>query len=272
MESRIAQSLSFKYGPIAVLLTNEKPAGARQFKDGKVGCVMFMLGAAARGHEAVFDRKTFGCFGGGVGLGFGNQYRNFPGGEACFHHFLSVGNETWETGRQVSEQLKPFLPEAFYDDLWHGERYLKTPEAVKRFVEQLPMTDIPFEYVVFKPLKDVPDSETPEVVVFLTDLDQLAALVVLANYEAPHNENVFIPFAAGCQSIGIYPFREAKSDQPRAVVGQVDISARLALKRQLKDDLMTFAIPFQLFRTMEANVPGSFLERHTWQELVKLKE
>jgi len=29
---------------------------------------------AAKGKAAVADIKTFGCFGGGVGLGFGNQY------------------------------------------------------------------------------------------------------------------------------------------------------------------------------------------------------
>jgi len=270
MESQIAQALSLQFQPIAILLANEAPAGARQFKEGKIGCVMFMLGAAAGGRQAVFDRRTFGCFGGGVGLGFGNQYRNFPGGEECFFHFLSVGNENWETGRQVSEQLKPFLPEAFHDDFVRGERYLKTPEAVKRFVDNLPITEVPAEFVVFKPLGDVSESEKPEVVVFLADMDQLAALVVLANYEAPHNENVIIPFAAGCQAIGIYPFREARADNPRAVVGQMDISARLALKRQLKVDLVSFAAPWPLFRKMEGNVPGSFLERHTWQELRKL--
>jgi len=55
------------------------------------------------------------------------------------------------------------------------------------------------------------------------------------------------------------------------VVGLVDISARLALKRQFKDDLLSFAVPFKLFSRMEEDVPGSFLERHTWQELLKLK-
>ena len=33
------------------------------------------------------------------------------------------------------------------------------------------------------------------------------------------NENVIIPDAAGCQTIGIAPYREAQSERPRAVVG-----------------------------------------------------
>ena len=127
-------------------------------------------------------------------------------------------------------------------------------------------------YVVFKPLRDIdPVQELPYVVVFLVDVDQLSALVVLANYARKSNESVFIPHAAGCQSIGIYPFREAQSEKPRAVIGMVDISARVQMRRQLKDDVMSFAVPFTLFKEMEENVPGSFLERRSWKELMKLK-
>ena len=272
MESSIAKALTLKYEPVAIMLTNERPEEAKQFKEGKFGCVMSMLAAAVRGKQAVFDRKTFGCPGGGTGLGFGNQYLNFVGGVEGFCYFLSVGNEQWEPGMRVVEQIKPFVGEDVYDDLVHGERYLKTPELVNKFVECLPIIDVPFEYVVFKPLREVnPEQERPEVVVFLTDMDQLSALVVLASYDRDDNESVIIPQAAGCQSIGIYPFREARQERPRAVVGLVDISARVQIKRQLKDDLMTFAVPFVMFQEMEANVPGSFLERNTWKELMSLR-
>ena len=233
---------------------------------------MSLLAVAVRGSQAVFDRKTFGCPGGGTGLGFGNQYKNFPGGEDGFCYFLSGGYAEWEPGMQLAEQIKPFVGEDLYDDIVHGERYVKTPELVRKFIESLPITDIPFEYVVFKPLSMVNlQIEKPEVVVFLADMDQLSALVVLANYGRDDNESVIIPMAAGCQSICIYPFSEVRREKPRAVVGLVDISARVQIKRQLKEDLMSFAMPFAVFEEMEANVPGSFLERNTWKELMKLK-
>jgi hypothetical protein len=143
---------------------------------------------------------------------------------------------------------------------------------VKEFINLLPITEIPTQYVVFKPLRDIDlVQELPYVVVFLVDVDQLSALVVLANYARKSNESVFIPFAAGCQSIGIYPFREAQSEKPRAVIGMVDIHARVQMRRQLKDNVMSFAVPFTLFKEMEENVPGSFLERRSWKELMKLK-
>ena len=272
MKSVITQALALKYEPVAILLTNDRPANAVQFKEGKFSCVMFMLAAAVRGRQAVFDRKTFGCPGGGTGLGFGNQYKNFPGGEDGFCHFLSVGIKESEPGMQVAEMVKPFVGDELYDELVYGERYLKTPELVMKFIECLPIIDIPFEYVVFKPLGQVDaDKEKPVTVAFLADMDQLSALVVLANYRRESNESVIIPQAAGCQSIGIYPFNEALREQPRAVIGLVDISARVQIKRQLKDDVMSFAVPFVMFQEMEANVPDSFLERNTWKELMELK-
>lgn len=272
MKSVIAGALALKYEPVAIIATNDKPADAVQFKEGKFSCVMFMLAAAVRGRTAVFDRKTFGCPGGGVGLGFGNQYKNFPGGEEAFCHFLSAGNINWEPGMQVAESARPFISDELYDELVYGERYIKTPDLVMKFIECLPITDIPFEYVVFKPLGQVdPDMEEPATVVFLADMDQLSALVVLASYERDSNEAVIIPQAAGCQTIGIYPFDEAKRELPRAVVGLTDISARVQIKRQLKDDVMSFAVPLSMFHEMEANVPGSFLERNTWKELMELR-
>ena len=72
-------------------------------------------------------------------------------------------------------------------------------------------------------------------------------------------------------SIGIYAYREAKADRPRAVVGLTDLSARVYIRKQLGDNLLSFAMPFSLFREMEANVEGSFLQRHTWQELLAAK-
>lgn len=272
MESIIAETLEMRFEPVAILFSDEKPEKARQFKEGKWGCAMFMLAAASRGATALFDRKTFACPGAGVGLGFGNVYENFPGGIDCFHYFLSVGNAQWAEGQETCKELEPFMNKEMYENFLHGERYERTPELVADFIDNLPIMDIPHEYVVFKPLKAVRGERPPEVVVFMGDMDQISALNVLANYGRKGNENVIYPWAAGCQNIGIYAFNEAKSKTPRAVLGLNDISARVALKKVLKEDLMTFAVPFALFQEMESDVPGSFLERTTWQQLMALRD
>ncbi|MFO7568916.1 MAG: DUF169 domain-containing protein [Smithellaceae bacterium] len=271
MESRIAQAVQLQYQPVALLWSDEKPEDAMQFAPGKWGCVMWLAVHAAKGKPAVADIKTFGCFGGGVGLGFGNQYQNFPGGEDGFCHFLSSGNAGRPGGEALAAQIKPYMTKESHENFLHGERYIKNPQGVRNFIDALPITEIPSTYVVFKPLSDVNvNSETPQAVIFFVNPDQLSALTVLANYGRGSNENVIMPYAAGCQTIGIYPYREAKSEKPRAVAGLTDLSARVYVRKQLGNpNFMTFTAPFSLFEEMEQNVPGSFLERHTWQSLLK---
>jgi uncharacterized protein (DUF169 family) len=245
MNSEIARRLRLRYPPVAILFTDEKPAGAAEFAEGKWGCVVALLTAAAKGRQAVFSRTTYGCLGGGVGLGFGNLFPNVPGG---FEHFLSCGR---------GEGFPP------------GEGYKKTPELVTTFLAQLPITDIPYKYVAFMPLAAVDEAkEEPRIIVFYANADQLSALVVLANYGRPGLDNVIIPFGSGCQSVVLAPWAEASRERPRAVVGMTDITARPVIDA----DLLSFAVPMAMFREMEDNVAGSFLDRHDWQKVARRLE
>lgn len=263
MQSLIADALRMSLAPVALLWSDDRPTDAIQFGEGKWGCVIWHLDAAAKGRTAVVDDKTYGCLGGAVGLGFGNAYDKWPGGIECFYGFLSTGFN--EPDRAAAESVHGRRALLHRD----GERYVKSPELVEAFVRSLPITQIPKRYVVFKPLSAVdPAHETPETVVFLVHPDQLSALIVLSNYDRGDHENVIAPFAAACQQIGIYPYREARSDRPRSVLGMSDISARKHLNKQLGDHLMSMAVPWRRFLEMEANVEGSFLQTDQWKVLV----
>lgn len=256
IKSRIAEAVKLRYSPVAIVFADEKPEGALQFKEGRRGCVVSMLNAAARGRTAAFDRKTYGCIGGGAGLGFGNTYSGFPGG---IEYFLSMGNKAFcesEAGKEIVKN-RPHLV--------HGEAYKKTPELAKSFIDSLPYYDVPTEYVIFKPLEQLLPAEKPEVVVFLATPDQISALVVLANYARHGGDNVIVPWSAGCHSIGIIPLNEAKSDTPKAVIGLTDVSAR----KYLEKDILSFSVPYKMFLEMEDNVEKSFLTREEW---LKIKE
>ena len=203
-------------------------------------------------------------------MGFGNQYENWPGGIECFYRFLADGNDGWEHGRQVAERVRGTMRPESFDHFLHGEGYTKDAATTKGFVESLPITRIDRRYVVFKPLSQVdPAVERPETVHFLVDPDRLSALVVLASYAGPGNENVIIPQAAGCQSMGIIAMREARSERPRAVVGLVDISARNFMTRQFGHDQMTVSVPFGMFERLETDAPGSFLAKSQWRDLLE---
>ncbi len=267
MRSLIAEKLGLEHEPVALLWSDERPAGAVQFKPGRWGCVMFLAAGAARGRTAVVDHETWGCWGGGVGLGFGNCYRQFPGGEGAFARFLSDGNDACAEGRAVAEALAPHVRPEFLDDFVRGERYMASPEVVHRFVDALPITEVPAAYVVLKPLSAVAEDERPVSVTFFADPDQVSALVVLANFDAGEGDRVIAPYAAACQQLGILAYREAEARRPRAVLGLTDLSARENVRRQLGRAVLSFTVPLALLETMESHVDESFLERGTWQRL-----
>lgn len=264
-------AIGLKTHPVALTWAETAPQGATQFKPGRWGCVVSPFAAvAAKGRVAAFDRHTYGCWGGGVGLGFGNCYKTFPGGIDGFCHFLAEGNNDSEEGRRVGEQVATWRDRRMTDDFLYGERYLKNADVTRRFLEAIPMRDILAQYVIVKPL-DLAEPEKEEIksVTFFVDSDQLSALVVLANYSEPERENVAIPWAAACQIMGILAYRELEREHPRALVGLTDLSARLNVRASVGRNVLTFTMPWRMFLQMEQNVDGSFLQRRTWQQIRK---
>ena len=72
MESSIAKAIQLQYQAVALLWSDEKPADAMQFSEGKWGCIMWLVVHAAKGKSAVADVKTFGCLCGGATTGSKN--------------------------------------------------------------------------------------------------------------------------------------------------------------------------------------------------------
>ena len=98
MKSRIAEALRLPNEPVALVVTDDLPEGAACFQPGKQSCVMFLFASAAEGKTGALSREAYGCVGGGVGMGFGDCYRAFPGGHDMFVRFLSTGNGTFDAG------------------------------------------------------------------------------------------------------------------------------------------------------------------------------
>jgi uncharacterized protein (DUF169 family) len=248
MNSQLLEALKLKMQPVAIILTNDKPEDGLHFKEGSMfGCVAGMLVAASKkSRMAFFDRQSFGCPGGGTGLGFGDRYGKFP-----IDCLLSTGDKKMATqiGRRGSSMAE-------------GERFYKNPEVARKWVDSLPMTDVPTRYVVFKPWELVTEQDEPELIIFFVNGDQLSALLVMADYNRGTNRSVTAPFGAACQSI-LFGYAEAKKEYPAGVIGFFDISQRSLVDREI----LTFTVPFRMFQEMEAGVEGSFLETHAWRKL-----
>ncbi len=269
MNSRIAEAIGLKTHPVALSWSDEEPAGAIRFRPGRWGCVMSVFAAvAAKGKTGAFDRQSYGCWGGGVGLGFGNCYETFPGGVTGFCGFLAHGNEHSEQGRAIGRQIAGWGDSHLADDFLKGERYLQSTETTERFLQAMPMRDIPAHYVLLAPLDQIEASrEDVKSVTFFVDPDQLSALVILANYADPQLDNVIIPWGAGCQVIGVFGYRELEREHPRALVGLTDISARARVRTVLGRDVLSFTMPWPMFQQLEKRVDNSFLQRPTWRDL-----
>ena len=143
MRSKIVDAIGLKTNPVVLTWADSAPESALRFKPGAWGCVVSLIaGVAAKGKVAAFDRHTYGCWGGGVGLGFGNQYEVFPGGVDCFCRFLSDGNQSDPVGRHIGEQMKQGGGARLADDFLLGERYIKDPQRTRAFLDSMPMRDV----------------------------------------------------------------------------------------------------------------------------------
>jgi uncharacterized protein (DUF169 family) len=243
MHSKIAAAVKLRRDPVAILLTDRKPKRALEFTEEhgqKNRCIIPLFVAAVNGRTAVLEKETVLCPGGKVGLCFGPYQLGY------IEHFLSTG----KAGQ------------------FEGEYRKKTPELVRKFIENLPVVAIQTRYLVMKPLNEVEDYEIAEtaIVVFLVNADQLSALATLANFDRPTNDNVSTLFGSGCGSLVMQVLAQERSEMPKAVIGLTDITARKYID---KNDL-AFSVPFKRFLEMEANVEESFLTKgKDWPELLQ---
>jgi len=269
--SIVARDTGMLTEPVAIVWTDKKPKGALEFKTGVWGCVMWLFAKVAHdGRTAVFSRETIGCAGGAMGLGFGRPFAQHVGRtEDGFLCFLSNG-AACAPGREEYEGIIDRSPDARHKKmLRQGERLMKDPAVVKKFLANLPVFDVNEKYIVFKPLSQIEEDEIVRSVVFCANADQIAALSILANYRtgAVRDGIVVAAGAAGCQALGVCTYAEEGKVMPRAVVGLTDISARKAVRNVLGNDKLTFSVPYSLYKEMESDAPDSFLQLDLWKEL-----
>ena len=118
------------------------------------------------------------------------------------------------------------------------------------------------KYVVFKPLSEIDESLPPDIVCIFANPDQISVLVSLSGFNTGLSLNVIAPFGAACHSI-LFSYREIGKKNPKAILGFFDIAQR----HRVPKDILTFTIPYTMFREMEESVSESCLTTHAWERI-----
>jgi uncharacterized protein (DUF169 family) len=233
--NKFRQVLGLRESPLGIYYTNEQPEGVTA----KPGIHMCMIGllqnARKKGKTVYFDREHFGCPGGAYYMGF------FESPRPNIEYFLSCG---------IPGEME-------------GERYIKTPERAREYFAKMIPRRAPAAYCVFKPIEQFQDGIQPEVVAFFGSPDVLSGLFTLTNYALERTDAVYAPFGSGCGTILTYPLKEVGKEQPRAILGMFDVSAR----PMVDESVLTLSMPYSLFLKLLENVEGSFLQTESWKKV-----
>lgn len=234
--NQFKEILGLTESPLGIYYTNDKPEGVAP-GEGISGCMIGLLHNARKKSKTVyFDKNHFGCPGGAYYMGF------FETPRPNIEYFLSCG---------IPGEME-------------GERYIKTPERAREYFAKMIPRRAPATYCVFKPLELLKDGPEPEVVAFFSPPDVLSGLFTLTNYATERTDAVYAPFGSGCGALLTHPLREAVREQPRAILGMFDVSARPMVEK----DVLTFAMPYSVFLRLLENVSGSFLQTESWKKVL----
>ncbi|UCD16450.1 MAG: DUF169 domain-containing protein [Candidatus Zixiibacteriota bacterium] len=221
--------------PITFYYTDEAGHGEAAAVANEWRCFICDLGKVRNGRPISFSADAVGCGGGKRNLGF--EYETGPD----FEYFLSCG---------IPGKLE-------------GIRYKKTPELVRAQYSNQPRFDAPGRNIVFKRWDLLDEADQPEVVIFFARPDILAGLYTLAGFDESAPDTVITPFAAGCGTIVRYPYQELSTDRHRAILGMLDISARV----YVPPGVLSFAVTWPKFVRMLDSIEESFLITPSWDKV-----
>jgi hypothetical protein len=149
-----------------------------------------------------------------------------------------------------------------------GERRHCSAQLAKEWIlHGLPRYDIPYEYVLFKPLSRANPEDNLRAVVFPVSPDELGGLVTLAGSVMAGTDPVQVPQGADCNSITAFAYAQADLAEPRAVLGMLGVEGREVMGKRFRDDILTLTLPAPLFQRMEQEANDSIFQTPSWKRL-----
>jgi len=204
---------------------------------GSGNCTFLALNYAFRGETIRLSEETVRCFGGKGGFGFSDGPMQVPGG---YGHFVSSG---------AGEGAPP------------GMRLKITPELAEQGALATPRDVMDGKSII--EIKPYEESDEPDLVTVLATPDQISALNLLFNFRKTENDATYFPAGSGCSSVFRMPFSELRKENPRAVIGNADVSSRPGFPA----DALFFTVSGDMFKQMLGDADESFLIASAWSKL-----
>ena len=221
-----------------VYFYSENAANAALVKTEKDwSCIICELAKVRKGESVAYNGTNLHCGGSKRYLGYSKGMRR------NFEYFLSCG---------IPGEME-------------GERYIKTPEMVKGIMNKMQTIPTEGKYIIFKRWDNLEETDKPEGVIFFAIPDVLSGLFTLANFDQEEGDGVIAPFGSGCSSIVYRTWLENLKENPKAILGMFDCSARPCVPK----DTLSFSVPMKKFLTMVENMDESFLITETWRTVKK---
>jgi len=269
MESEIVRNLRPGFEPVAVVWSNTIPGDTLQFKKDKFGCILYLFALAARrGKIAGGSRDSITCNGGRAALGFGTD---FDASDELLDRYAAVFSKGLRSASNPAAYRATMeaTPRSWRSLYVYGERRHCSQELAKEWIlHGLPRYDIPYDYVLFKPLSRTAPEDNLRAVIFPVSPDELGGLVTLAGSVMSGTDPVQAPQGADCNSITSFAYAQVDQAMPKAVLGMLGVDGREVMRKRFRNDTLTLTLPAPLFQRMEQEAGDCVFQTPSWKNLI----
>ena len=268
MESSIVMNLKPEFEPVSIVWSNTIPEDTFQFKKDKSGCILYLFAeASASGKISGASRDNIKCIGGRSALGFGYD---FTESDEVLDRYVALNSKgirstAFKDAYQAELDSMNKRNRTYFE---LGERLLCNAELARDYLlYEKPRYDIPYEFVLFKPLSRTLPEDNIQAVIFPLNPNELGALITITGSIMKGTDPVQVPQGPDCGNITAFACIQNDLPCPRAVLGMFGIEGRNVMRKRFREDILTLTLPAALYYHVEQEVGDCILQLPSWQKL-----
>ncbi len=223
---------------VAIYHVPEAPEGSES-PDQSIHCVFrSMFIPATEGRTIAARKDQMGCRGSHSGLGMGGEDDR---ADLSFVYSVGLGDRP-------------------------GAGYYRDPGTASASLGFVRVYGTGDDYCVMEPLEKAESRGAPiETVAILTDNVRISALSTLIGYDRSPGPHVHMVHAFACEELYAIPKAEGDGGNGDAFLGATELYVR----KFVRPEQMTFAVPYSAYKKMEDNAERTFLANGRWEKALE---